>query len=136
MSGPESIDTPEWWLSIAREDLMTAERLTHDSDIPPRQSCFFAQHAAEKAIKAALISEAIEFPYTHDLERLLSVLPTRWPIHEQAREVAGLTQWAVTFRYPGDWTPPTEEDARLAVAQARGVVQSIERDLAALGDQA
>ena len=36
--------------------------------------CFEAQQAAEKAVKAVLISREVEYPYVHDLARLLSVL--------------------------------------------------------------
>ena len=36
--------------------------------------CFDAQQAAEKALKAVLIGRGIEFPYVHDLARLLSLL--------------------------------------------------------------
>jgi len=36
--------------------------------------CFDAQQAAEKAIKAVMIKRRIEFPYVHDLTRLLGLL--------------------------------------------------------------
>ena len=36
--------------------------------------CFEAQQAAEKAVKAVLISIDVEYPYVHDLARLLSLV--------------------------------------------------------------
>ena len=36
--------------------------------------CFDAQQAAEKAIKAVMLQRNVEFPYVHDLGRLLSLL--------------------------------------------------------------
>ncbi|MCY4615587.1 MAG: HEPN domain-containing protein [Chloroflexi bacterium] len=38
-------------------------------------ACFHSQQAAEKALKAALVLEGIEFPYVHDLTRLRNLLP-------------------------------------------------------------
>ena len=36
--------------------------------------CFEAQQAAEKAIKAVMMKRDIEFPFVHDLNRLMSIL--------------------------------------------------------------
>jgi len=36
--------------------------------------CFAAQHAAEKTTKAVLIHFGIDFPYTHDITMLLSLV--------------------------------------------------------------
>jgi HEPN domain-containing protein len=131
MSENERRRLVDLWFNYAREDLTTAERLLADAEIPPRQSCFHAQQAAEKAIKAALVEEQIDFPYRHNLNELLDLLPDRWQVKCEFPSLDSLTQWAVAFRYPGDWLPPTEDDARHAVAQARGVVESIAQGLSA-----
>lgn len=59
-------------MNRARSDLKQAK-----SQVPGvylENLCFNAQQAAEKAIKAVLIARNIEFPYVHDLARLLSLL--------------------------------------------------------------
>jgi HEPN domain-containing protein len=36
--------------------------------------CFDAQQAAEKALKACLLAQTIDFPFTHDLARLITMV--------------------------------------------------------------
>ncbi len=46
----------------AHEELDVAEHLVAGPDVRPRVACFHAQQAAEKALKAALMHDAIRFP--------------------------------------------------------------------------
>jgi len=115
-------------LQFAREDLTWAERLRAEEGFVPRHVCWLAQQAAEKALKAALIFEGVDFPLRHDLDALRNLLPAGWSVKEEHPDLSRLTQWAVEARYPGDWPQATAEDADLALEQARGVVGSVERD--------
>ena len=72
MNAPES----KRWLAYARSDLDAAHALLRDPDHYPRQVCFLAQQAAEKALKAVLVLLEIEFPFTHDLDHLREMMPT------------------------------------------------------------
>jgi len=128
MSDPEHRDEALRWLRFAREDLAVAERLLRFPDAVPRHICWLAQQAAEKALKAALILEGVEFPYRHDLDALRNLLPDSWAVKVEYPDLAELTVWAVEARYPGDWPEATREDAQRAVAQARGVLDSVVRD--------
>ena len=128
MSDPEHRDEALRWLRFAREDLAVAERLLRFPDAVPRHICWLAQQAAEKALKAALILEGVEFPYRHDLDALRNLLPDGWAVKVEYPDLAELTVWAVEARYPGDWPEATREDAQRAVAQARGVLDSVVRD--------
>jgi len=68
------------WLAYARSDCDAAHALLRDPDHYPRQVCFLAQQAAEKALKAVLVLLEIEFPFTHDLDRLREMVPTGWQV--------------------------------------------------------
>ena len=63
------------WLRYAKADLALAR-------VPLPQGglyellCFHAQQAAEKSVKAVLLHYGIEPPRTHNLERLIDLLPT------------------------------------------------------------
>ena len=57
----------EQWLTFAKADLRAARLLLSDVEVPARIACFHAQQAAEKAIKAVLISEQTSFRKTHDV---------------------------------------------------------------------
>ena len=62
------------WLRYAEEDLITAETLLAQAHIPPRQACWHAQQATEKALKAVLIFLQIDFSRTHDGDQEILLL--------------------------------------------------------------
>ena len=125
MSDPELVDQARRWLRFAMEDLDVAQCLLAADGSQPRQACFLAQQAAEKALKAALVPEETDFPLRHDLDALRNLLPDTWSVRRTHTDLAQLTQWALEARYPGDWQEATEADADRAVSQARGVCNSI-----------
>jgi len=65
--------------------------------------CFHAQQCAEKYLKARLCEEDITFSKIHDLVALLDQVLEVEPAWESFREdLAYLSDFAVTFRYPGE----------------------------------
>ena len=109
------------WLRYAEEDLITAETLLAQSHVPPRQACWFAQQAAEKALKAVLIFLQIDFRRTHDLNVLRDLLPESWHLKTTLSNLGDLNRWVVAARYPDDVQELTKADASEAVEQARAV---------------
>jgi HEPN domain-containing protein len=124
MKPPERFapDDPREWLNRARSNLALAK-----SNIPGaylEDLCFEAQQAAEKAIKAVMLRRNIEFPYVHDLARLLSMLEaTGEAIPEVVRQADELTRYALLTRYPGIARPVSEREYTEAVAVAEAVVR-------------
>lgn len=119
----------ERWMSYARSDLEAARTLIASPDHYPRQVCFLAQQAAEKAIKAALIFEQIVFPFTHDLDRLRNLLPEKWQVTAAFPDLADMTIWAVEARYPADMPEVLPIDAERAISTAVQVLELLESDL-------
>ena len=69
-------DDPREWLNRARSNLAIAKSRVTGAYL--EDLCFDAQQAAEKAIKAVLIFRGIDdFPYSHDLVRLTTILEDR-----------------------------------------------------------
>jgi len=96
------LGAPGEWLRHARSDLALARLGQQSGDILAGQICFHAQQAAEKALKAALLAEAIPFPLTHDLEILLQLArENRLELTAEFDDLAQLTPYAVAVRYPG-----------------------------------
>ncbi len=121
-------DDPREWLNRARSNLAKAK--TRIVDVYWEDLCFDAQQAAEKAIKAVLIHHGVEFPYVHDLNRLLALLETRGlAIPDAVRRAARLTRYATITRYPGVPEPVSEAQYREAVASAEAVVHWAEERL-------
>ncbi len=124
MSDPEVLKVLRRWLRYAEDDLRTAETLLEQSDIVPRISCFHAQQAAEKSVKAIFVFLQVDFPFTHDLNRLRDLLPEGWDVKENFPNLTGLSAWAVEPRYPADVIEATREDATSAVDQARKIFET------------
>ncbi|MCY3990242.1 MAG: HEPN domain-containing protein [Caldilineaceae bacterium] len=104
MSGPELLAREaQRWLRFAAEDLAAAQRMLADRSSAPRHVCRHAQQATERALKAAPAPEGIDFPFTHDLNALRNLLPASWSVRTEHADLAGLTEWAVQTRYPGEW---------------------------------
>lgn len=136
MSESERLRETGRWLRFAHDDQRGAEALLEREDVPPRLACFFAQQAAEKAIKAALIFLQIEFPFRHDLDLLRTLLPDDWTLKGTPESLAALSAWAVRGRYPGDLPDATEEQAEAAIEQARNVYENTLKDLETHGYKA
>ena len=97
------------WLRKAEGDLGAAIVL---KDADPKRldiSVYHCQQAAEKAIKAWLVSREIPFSKTHDLERLLECANSDSDLLSHLGEhMLILTPYVVEFRYPGDVFEPEE----------------------------
>ena len=71
--------------------------------------CFDAHQAAEKAIKAVLVSRGAGFPKSHDIMKLLTLVSSNAvTIPDEVRQSDRLTRYAVAARYPGQWEDVTE----------------------------
>ncbi|MGD9893681.1 MAG: HEPN domain-containing protein [Dehalococcoidia bacterium] len=133
MNEPEHRVESRRWLRFAEEDPRAAETLIHVSGVLPRHVCWLAQQAAEKALKAILIFEQLDYPRRHDLDLLILLIPENWSARGVQVDLARLTEWSMEARYPGDWPDATDEDAHQAVTTAHTVVDAVMHDLAQRG---
>jgi len=119
----------EVWMNYAETDLRAAHALLDSREFFPRQICFLSQQCAEKAIKAVLIFEEVDFPKNHDLDRLRDLIPEGWKIKQQFPDLADLTVWSVESRYPGDMPDATESEARETLHLAESVFDAVSAEL-------
>jgi HEPN domain-containing protein len=113
--------SPADWLRYARSDLELAG-INRPEEVLFEELCFHAQQAAEKALKAVLIAKGIAPPKTHSIRMLLDILSQVIIAPQEVEDSAGLTDYAVTTRYPGDFEPVGEEEYREALRMAKTVV--------------
>ena len=112
---------PSQWLKRALSSLAKARQRA--PEILFEDLCFDAQQAAEKAIKAMLINRRADFPYTHNLSELLTLLEkTGCPVPDSIKQAEVLTDYAVGTRYPGVAEPVTEREYEEAIALAQRVI--------------
>ena len=120
---PDSIHpgSPADWLRYARADLALA-RVPLPADGLYELLCFHAQQAVEKSLKAVLIHHGVEPPRTHNLERLVDLLPTAITRTDILTQLARLTIFATSSRYPGSEENVGEEEYTEAVRLAQDIV--------------
>ncbi len=92
------------WVSKAEGDFAILERECRARKNPSYDgACFHAQQCAEKYLEARLCEAGISFGKIHDLVALLEQALDVEPAWEIFREdLAFLSDFAVTFRYPGE----------------------------------
>jgi HEPN domain-containing protein len=99
------------WLAKASNDLKSVEHELglEESEVLRDIACFHCQQAAEKYLKAFLISYQVEFPKTHNIEYLLekcAEIDTRF----SDIDVKGLTSFAVDVRYGDEFYVPDMDE--------------------------
>lgn len=77
---------------------------------------FHIQQCAEKLLKALLVEKGTAFEKKHDLPYLLE-RASQDTLHSYAGFLEELSPYAVDFRYPGDFLPPSESEAKKLLAQ-------------------
>jgi HEPN domain-containing protein len=119
---------PLQWLEAARSDLAIAS-----IELPLggmyEQLCFHAQQAAEKSLKAVLLRMGVSFPFTHNLQLLLDLLPSSVKLPDEVRDVVELNAYAVLTRYPGEMEAVTKTDYSRALQIARSTFEWAENTL-------
>lgn len=121
MSDPERLsELVREWVEKAESDLLTAVHTLRLGDKCPCDTvCFHAQQCVEKYLKACLVFASIDFPRTHEVERLVALLPRRAAFSLSREQQRRLTEYATVLRYPGDYPPIALAEAKKSVALAR-----------------
>lgn len=114
------------WIEKAENDLKNATyTLKMGEDCPTDTTCFHTQQCVEKYLKAFLTFKRIDFPKTHDVGELLSLISESARPQLVVEEQRRLTAYATVTRYPGDYEPIPLAVARSAVAIARRVRKAV-----------
>lgn len=86
-------------LELARDD-EAAARTLFDADSVESIVGFHCQQAVEKALKAVLADDGLEFPFTHDIELLVQLCADAGaPLPDNLTDVDRLTPYAARVRY-------------------------------------
>lgn len=131
---PDILKTVMQWLTFADEDLnMASDALSCGRSRSYRLIAYHAQQCTEKCLKAYLVFHEEDFPYTHNIRRLLKICGkyATWPLNLKSAEE--LTPYAITARYPGENMEVTQAEAEIAIEIARKVRDRIRTELKQLG---
>ena len=98
----------------SRVDLTALEAIVDNPGVADEVFGFLAQQAVEKALKAHLAMMNIQFPVTHNLTRLVSMLEEAGTKVPESGLLFSLTPFAVQYRYEGlDFEDPLDRKAVL-----------------------
>jgi HEPN domain-containing protein len=118
------------WLQKADPDLRLAEFLLAENAPFWDAIAFHCQQAAEKYLKAFLVSRQMEFPKTHNIRELLGfVASADKKLALYLKPTTILTPYGVLVRYPDDAQRVDPKKANMAIALARKVEKSVKKKL-------
>jgi len=118
------------WLSYADEDIQLARHaLTLSTGVPYRLVAYHAQQCAEKSLKAYLVRHKIDFPYSHNISRLLELCGDTAHWSDSLLDAEELSVYAVTTRYPGEDEEVSRDEALRAIDLAAMVRNVVGREL-------
>ena len=103
----EQIELTQNWLKKAKNDLISARKLSSGEDITLDTAIYHCQQAVEKCLKGYLYYYNIDFPKTHDIRVLVSLSmqnDEEFSILQEGAEL--LTPMAIEYRYPDDIFEP------------------------------
>jgi HEPN domain-containing protein len=116
----------EKWFKKAESDLLVIQNNLNSEKTPADACCFHSQQAAEKYLKAYLVSKQISFPKTHALEILVKICCEQNNIFSELYfYTRRLSSYSVTPRYPDMLDDLTIEDAKEAYQNAIAIKEFI-----------
>jgi len=114
------------WLIKTEGDYKTSEHLLPAGKEHWEAVTFHSQQASEKYLKALLVWHQIEFPKTHDINLLLTLISKcELDLSICLTEAAILTPYGVEYRYPGDYPCVTMDETQKAFEIAGRVRKEI-----------
>ena len=116
-------------LGLARDDAEAGRALLPVGTVSDSIVGFHAQQAVEKALKAVLALEDVDFPFTHDLSVLAELCEgAGLSLPAALDEVDRLSPYGVQLRYGG--TAPGTADRTTALAWAAAAITWAEKKVA------
>ncbi len=117
------------WLDKAEQDLGMAQLALEHRPTYRTPICFHCQQAAEKYLKAYLVSRDIIFKKTHSLVYLLDLIAEKENVPEKLYSHAEtLEAFGVAVRYPG-YHEPTAKDVQTAYQAAIYIKKTVLRKI-------
>lgn len=110
------------WLKKAEDDELNAKSILKHRDGTPSGVCFLSQQMAEKCLKMLLVYNKQDFPKTHDLLVLESLVSKITPeIKKYKNELDILSGYYTETRYPGEFPEFSWKDAEEAFGAALNI---------------
>lgn len=126
------------WLRVADDDLraaLAARACLSAPDPITTAAAYHCQQAAEKLVKAVLVSTGLNPPKSHNIAGLIDALPGDHDLRPTLTALERFTPFVAVFRYPGadlfDEGPaePDAGEVSAWIAQIEGIRAAVLRHL-------
>lgn len=118
------------WVLKAEADFKAARFLGTSGDEFSFGTAFHAQQSAEKYLKALLVWHQVEFPKTHDIKVLLTIVSQiEASLSEAIADAIELTPYGVEYRYPGQYPELTRADVKQSLTLCSKVRREVRKHL-------
>lgn len=117
------MDKTKGWLALAEEDLLWAKASFEDKIF--RGACFASQQAAEKSLKAYLVSKGVNSPRIHDLVALNQLCLKQDKEFKNLEEACNIiSPYYLSTRYPdvAQFEEFSEDQTKNVIDQAEKIV--------------
>jgi HEPN domain-containing protein len=122
-------DSVSEWLAFGDDDIRVAEHSLLLYPVPQELVCYHCEQAAEKYLKAFLISKDVNPPKTHDLQMLCKLCEGQDSrFAALSTDCADLTKYGVRARYPFEMEIE-DSDVKRAIAEAKNVIGMVSNRL-------
>ena len=121
------VDEARAMLSMAERDLRALKGMDDATVFDDEIFGFHVQQAIEKSLKAWIIAIGVEFPFIHNLARLLAILEENGCDVESFWDLVEYTAYAVTFRYDAAEMTDDPIDRPDASEQAQRLYDHVEQ---------
>lgn len=125
-ASPALLEETQAWLKKASNDLRSAKYVLTSQPPLTDTSVFHSEQAVEKTFKAFLTFHQIVFRKTHSIDEIgQQCVQVDATLSELVDCAVPLTEYAWTYRYPGDPDEASMTEARKAIEVAQSVYDSI-----------
>lgn len=88
------------WLRVAERDLKAVRNNIFGPEPTTEIAAYHCQQAAEKMVKAVLVSAGIDPPRWHNIDDLIDLLPSDHLLKLELEPLGRFSPYAIAFRYP------------------------------------
>ncbi len=115
----------EWAVKADHDFIAASQLLKMGAGCPTDVVCFHAAQCVEKYMKCSWVCHSLNVPKTHDIERLVGLLPSgKTKLRLSLEKMRLLTEYATNARYPGVDDPSFSE-----ASEALGIAKSIRKSI-------
>jgi len=116
------------WFKIGNDEFNFAKNAFEDLDEYYSQICVECHQAVEKYLKGYLVLRNKDFPYVHDLVKLVNLcVKEEKQFKKFIDDCCKISDYYILLRYPVFYKDRSKKDAKEAIEIAEGIIKFIKK---------